>query len=244
MSSVPGFRCKIAPLAVLLALLFTGGCGKSVDVVQPGQFKIMADRMSEELIARDILDSSRRYTAGVWGGGDVEYGKALFTRLSPDFLFEDSVGVLPAATFASGIRHSDRVLMREAGFTIQGLRQNIAVNMIAVTDWNGDGRKDWLVSCLVDTPRGGKSRDYYVVIADPPEQGALRGSVVAIYESFGLAGRLYMRESTLADQNGAGSPSGGAAPTVVEDTVPGLKPVTTPPGSAPSPKEGLEERSL
>lgn len=228
---------KFSVLGALLAIL--AGCsGRSVDVVQPHLFKIMADRMSEELIARNILDNSRAYVAGFWSA-PAAYGTELFQRLSPDCLFEDTVTVLPGSTFSLSTKHSDKVLMSDAGFIISGMRQTITVNMIAITDWDGDGRKDWLVSCLVETPRGGKNRDYYVVIADPPDEGALRGLVVAVYEFSGLVGRLYLRENRTAAE---ATRNGDTA--VLEESVPGLRPITAPPQGAPSRGGGVQERPL
>lgn len=228
-------------MAVLACALFAAGCGRTVEVVQARQFKIMADRMPEELMARGILDASRDYVTGLWDDGGGEYGMALFTRLVPDFLFEDAAGKLSSPSFAATVKAGDVVRRHDAGFVIQGMRRNIGVNMIAVTDWDGDGRKDWLISCLVEDSRGGKSRDYYVIVADPPAKGPLRGAVAAVYESFGLAGRLYMRESRA---QAGGAPADGGA----EETVPGLRAVTVPPhaGSGGKNEEGgkVRERAL
>lgn len=233
----------------LTALVPLAGCaGKTVDVVQADQFKVMADRMHEELIARDILDKDRDYVSGLLGSGDANYGEILFKRLSPDFLFEDVVGGTPGNTFAAIVFRGDGVQKRPGGFTIRRVRQSMKVNMIAITDWDGDGKKDWIVSCAVDGLRGGKTRDYYVVIADPTaqgDQGPLKGKVAAVYESFGVAvaGKLYVRESA---QKSTEAPASEAAPTVVEESVPGLRPVTTPPKlkEKGAKREGLEERNL
>lgn len=231
----------LATLTALAALTALTGCaGKTVDVVQEGQFKTMADRMHEELIARHIIDNDRAYVAGLLGS-NANYGDILFQRLSPDFLFEDAVGAASGATFAASVFRGDHVQKHPNGFTIKRVRQSMKVNMIAVTDWDGDGKKDWIVSCAVDGLRGGKARDYYVIITDPPEQGPLQGKVAAVYESFGVAGRLYVRES--AKQSATTDDNG---PTVVEEAVPGLRPVTTPPKAKDkgAKREGLEERNL
>lgn len=228
---------------LLAALAALNGCaGRNVEVVQADQFKTMADRMHEELIARNILDSDRAYVSGLWGGGDANYGEVLFQRLSPDFLFEDVVGGVPGSTFAASLRPGDGVQKTPGGFTIRRVRQSMKVNMVAITDWDGDGKKDWIISCAVDGLRGGKTRDYYVIVADPPEQGILQGKVAAVYESFGVAGRLYLRESVKK----SAAPADDSGPSVVEDTVPGLRSVTTPPKTKDknTPREGLEERSL
>ena len=220
---MPRLRYTLISL-LLAAVVMTGCAGRTVDVVQADQFKLMADRMPDELIARDILDQNRDYVAGLLGS-DTNYGQALFQRLSPDFLFEDTVQAAYGTSFAASVLPSDRVQQRPLGFTLRRLRQNITVNMVAITDWNGDGQKDWIVSCTVENARGGKVRDYYVIIADPQEQGPLKGSVAAVYESFGVAGRLYMRDSVRKEN----APAAEGSPTAVEEAVPGLRQVTTPP---------------
>lgn len=234
--------CKHRLGACLIALLLSGCAGKPVDVVQPAQFKNMADRMSKELIARNLLDNARNYVAPLTPSFNApDYGAALFTRLSPAFLFEDRVQAAPAASFAAGVRPGDRVQRRGNGFTIHTLNKKISVNMIAVADWDNDGRDDWIVSCLVEPANGGRTRDYYVVIPAPAASGPLQGTAVAVYECFGLACTLYMRETKIPEVPA----SDGTAKTTVIETVPGLKPVTLPPGApAPAEEDGLIEKNL
>lgn len=228
--------------ACLLALTLTGCAGKPVDVIQTAQFKKMAQRMGKELIARDLLDNAGKYVVPLMPDfSSDEYGAALFQRLSPSFLFDDNVRASPPATFAASIRPGDRVTHRDNGFTIHALNKTITLNMIAVADWNNDGRDDWIVSCLVEPSRGGRTRDYYVVIPAPAPSGPLRGTAVAVYECFGLACTLYMRETKIPDAPAADS----AEKTPVIDTVPGLRPVTLPPGSAaPAEEPGVVEKDL
>ena len=130
---------------------------------------------------------------------------------------------------------------RGNGFTIHTLNKKISVNMIAVADWDNDGRDDWIVSCLVEPANGGRTRDYYVVIPAPAASGPLQGTAVAVYECFGLACTLYMRETKIPEVPA----SDGTAKTTVIETVPGLKPVTLPPGApAPAEEDGLIEKNL
>ncbi len=233
--------CKHSLGACLIALLLIGCAGKPVDVVQPAQFKNMADRMSKELIARHLLDDAGNYVAPLTPAfGAPDYGAALFTRLSPSFLFEDKVQAAPPASFAASVKPGDRVQRRENGFVIHTLSKKISINMIAVADWDDDGRDDWIVSCLVEPVNGGRTRDYYVAIPAPAASGPLQGTAVAVYECFGLACTLYMRETKIPDV-----PTSGGAKTMVIETVPGLKPVTLPPGApAPVEKNGLMEKNL
>lgn len=230
----------LAPLLLCGALL--SGCGtKSVDVVQPEQFKILADHMGKELKALNVLDSNNAYVAPLFSSATNDYGQQLFKRLSPSFIFEDNAYSMSYASFDSSVSASDRAKVSDNGFSIKYLRQTVTVNMIALLDWDNDGTTDWLVSCLVDPRNGGRTRDYTVVIKDPKPEGPLQAQVIGVYECFGLACTLYMRESVAAPTTG---------PEVdgkMTDTVPGLKPVTLPPGSAlpsGSKEEKLQERNL
>lgn len=231
----------IIPLFLLSCTLFLSACsGKSVDVVQPKQFKILADHMSKELIAHNLLDDNRSYVSPLMSSSSNDYGPQLYKRLSPSFIFEDSAFGMNASTFAASVTPGDRAKVGDNGFTITYLGRKVSVNMIALVDWNNTGNKDWLVSCLVEPHNGARTRDYTILIPNPPTEGPLQAKVIGVYECFGLACTLYMRESTTP-------PPPSEANSNVTDTVPGLKPVTLPPGSAlPSnaKENNLQERTL
>lgn len=235
-------RVSLFPtLCVLVCSAFMAGCaGKTVDVVQPAQFKILADHMSKELIAHNLLDSSRAYVSPLISSVAGDYGPQLYKRLSPAFIFEDTAYGMNASTFASSVTPSDRAKVDENGFVIKYLQRTVTVNMVALVDWDGDGNKDWLVSCMVEPHNGARTRDYTIIIPDPKTEGPLQGRVIGVYECFGLACTLYMRES-------ASAPTSAELESNTSDTVPGLKPVTQPPGTnlPASAKEGkLQERPL
>ncbi|MEG2173581.1 MAG: hypothetical protein RRY29_10055 [Desulfovibrionaceae bacterium] len=230
----------ILTLCMLLCSTFLTGCaGKTVDVVQPKQFKILADHMGKELIAHNILDENGSYVAPAFSQAGDNYGQHLYKRLSPAFIFEDTAYGMNAPTFAGSISPSDRAKVGENGFVIKYLQRTVTVNMIALVDWDGDGTNDWLISCLVEPHNGARTRDYTIIIPNPKNEGPLQARVIGVYECFGLACTLYMRESA------APTPT-GPEPNI-SDTVPGLKPVTLPPGSAvpaDAKENQLQERNL
>jgi Uncharacterized conserved protein len=120
--------------------------------------------------------------------------------------------------------------------------EKLTVKMIGITDWNGDGQDEWIVSCFVEPKRGGRTRIYYLLVPPPlNDKEKLKGTVAAIYECFGLACNLYVRDSKVIERDAA-DPL--VPPTVVQDVVPGLQPVTTPPSKNTSKSDGLEERNL
>ncbi len=207
----------------------------------------MADRMPSELIARDILDSSRDYRPAVWSGFAGDFGKLLYERLIANFLFGDEVSNTQSLSFAQIVRKNTKentVTLRKNGFTIvnitmakskkviQKIERRIEVDMVAITDWNGDGFNDWLVAAKLLRTRVAVPRVYYIVISNPPAAGMLNANVLGVYEDMGVVGRLYMRDTKVKN----------SAP--VEDVVPGLKPVTTPPESKKTKSSTIKERVL
>ena len=216
----------------LCALL--AACGKTVQVVQPDQFKLMADRMPAELEARGLIDSARDYRPALGIGARDDYGAVLYARLAPDFLFEDMAQGAPSS-FAAGLTPRQSARMRPAGFSITEPRRTLHVDMVAVADWDDSGTDDWIIAATIERA-GLVQRVYYVVVQNPAEEGTLRATPVAVYEDLGITGKLYVRD--------------GKAPVAagkVEETVPGLRPVTEPPEKNPAkkaPTSGVKERNL
>ncbi len=230
-----------------LCILLVSCTGRQVDVIQTQQFKLMADRMPNELIARDIIDSSRDYLPAMWPGFSGEFGQILYERLSSNFLFDDKVETMGNLSFAQIVRKKPKensIQIRKHGFTVTNIKtiksrknynrieRRIDVDMVAVTDWNGDGTSDWLVAGTLLRTRGAVPRIYYVVILNPPSTGMLNGSVVGVYEDLGVVGRLYMRDSLVKSSS------------QVEDVVPGLKPITKAPENEKPSSSNIKEREL
>lgn len=235
------FRMRLAALLCLGGLLF--GCAtRPVVVVEKDQFIRMARQMRHELQARGLLDNDGSYLASFSLAGFSDYGETLFRRLSPAFMLGDAGDVFPGETFAA-LQPQGRVKHWRNGFSIDQPARKLTLTMVAIADWNNDGQDEWIVSCLVEPKTGGRTRTYYL-LAPPPrhEREPLKGTVAAVYECFGLACNLYVRDSKVIER-AAADPL--APPTVVQDVVPGLQPVTTPPSKkVPAARSGVEERNL
>ena len=226
----------------LVALL--AGCGvKPVTVIDENGFARLVQRMPKELQARRLLTDNGSWLTAFSLAGHGEYGDTLFRRLSPSFMFGDSGHVYLGETFAATPLRESRVRNRSNGFSISHPTQHLDLNMVAILDWDDDGEKEWLVSCLVEPKKGGLTRTYYVLVPPPRDAGEhLRGTVAAVYECFGLACNLYVRDSRGVTRTAADPLS---PPTEVQDLTPGLQTVTTPPDKKPARGSfGLEERNL
>lgn len=194
--------CKGCAGVLVVLALCAAGCvpgARQVSVVQPRHFKIMTDRMADELAARQFIDKERNYLAPLldYQAENTPFGRELYERLVPDFLFADAVDSAQAGSFAA-FMPTRAVNMRYAGFSLYGPRF-VVVNMIALLDWDGDGKRDWLLTCTMEPLPGDIRREYYVVVSNPAPTGPLHGTVVAVYDapvvSQGTRGQLYLKES-------------------------------------------------
>ncbi len=218
---------------LLMCVILVSACGRTVDVIQKDKFTAMANRMPRELLARDILDSDGDYLAVANLSQGADFGNVLYNNLSPNFLF-DHVAKNSMTTFPASVRANEKVNIHKYGFSIVNKNESkhihygakvrrIDVDMVAITDWEGDGQQDWIIACRYVEKVGANARIYYLAIpSNSVGTGAntkLVAKVIAVYEDLGATGRMYLRESQ--------------APEVVEKkvqhVVPGLKNVTEPP---------------
>ncbi len=231
-------------LALCACVTLCACFAQPVHVVDPMQFKLMADRMPHELEARHILDNDRDYLPADFDIVPQQYGERLFKNLPPSVIFDDVVGKQAFSSFADSMRKGDTLIKRPNGFTliqkIQGKRRStptverrLDVDMVAISDWDNDTQKDWIIACKLLRTKGANARIYYVVVPNPPFTGTLPARTVAVYDDLGAFGRLYMRTSEVHSN----------AP--VEDVVPGLRSITTPPSTPATQRAGgIRERTL
>ena len=131
--------------------------------------------------------------------------------------------------------------MRKTGFTIIHPTQTINLAMLGIVDWNNDEKDEWLIACDVRPHLGSESRTYYVLVPPPLRKGEpLQATVAAVYECYGLACKLTVRDSRAIPRVGEGE----LPPTDVHDALPGMEGVTEPPRPDSTPRSGLQERSL
>lgn len=227
----------------LIALFLLNACARPISVVEDRGFQLMAKRMTKEMQARNILDGSGRYLDTPLLGEQHDYGKRLFECLSPSFMLNDAGHVYLGESLAATVSSKSRVRHHANGFSINHPTQILTVNMLAVADWDNDGTKEWIVSCLVEPKRGGRTRTYYLLV--PPLDGTaknpVQATVAAVWECFGLACNLYVRNSKHLEP-AASDPA--QEPTLVQDIIPGLQTVTEPPKKVQKGTGRLGERDI
>ncbi len=256
---------NILTLCLLGSLGTLAACStKPVTVMQPEQFTLMGNHMGEELISRKILDANMKYTASTASHSGGDYGKTLYARLSPSFLFDD-VAKSSATTFASSLKKGENVHIQEHGFSIStaptqskskvvyaGSGRRIDVSMVAISDWEGDGVKDWLISCRYVKKIGASPRVYYLAIPENTikDGQSLQAKVISVYEDLGVTGLLYLRESQAEQEQkkeDKANKSYDAQQGEAHHVVPGLKNITAPPkanAKSAKPSSSVQAKTL
>ncbi len=251
-------------LCCFFLVSFTACTTTPVHVVHPQQFELMAARMPQELVARKLLTTSQNYTVALAPLNTPKYGDILYQGLNPAFLIGDTVSQGPSS-FPQSLAPNERVQLRPTGFSIEATSHEVSskgkpkygaagrridVDMIAITDWEGDGGQDWILTCRYIKNYGAYPRIYYVVV---PQSGAtaptvgqkLQSTVVAIYEEAGPKGRIYLRDSKAQQTSAPRGTNTTFGSSHVQDVVPGLKNVTEPPSSTKkAPANSVQERDI
>lgn len=222
------------------AFLLSGCATTGLTVVDKAGFMTMGKRMPKEMKAHGLLAEDGSYTSRS-ADSNENYGEILFRQLSPEFLFNDRGHVYLGSTFAATRTPSSHATVRKTGFTIIHPTQTVNLALLGIMDWNKDEKEEWLIACDVRPHLGSESRTYYVLVPPPLRRDEpLQATVAAVYECYGLACSLSVRDSSRIPRAGENA----LPPTDVHDTLPGMEGVTEPPRPDSTPRAGLQERSL
>lgn len=177
-------RAVIA-LLLLLAVALVSGCAlQPVEVVRPDMFRNYAIYLRDEMVRRNILDAEGNYMeAAIRDNRDyspASYGEELYRRLSTRFRSAEARNGLAGETFADGATADANVRIGKVGFALGQGMDVISVSLTAITDWNGDGVNDWLVTCTVTPLFGNGPREYYLAVENVGPEGVLKPTLLAI----------------------------------------------------------------
>lgn len=179
---------NISFIVPCLALLLLSGCAmQPVEVLRPDEFSTMATRLRDEMVRHNVLDADGAYEPGLSVREPGEYrpasfGEDLFRRLSTRFRLPDGGAGGTPATFADSMGTNADVRIGRGGFVLAQGMDIISVSIIAITDWNGDGVRDWLLVCRVQPLLGNGPRDYYLVVENVQPTGQIATRTLAIYD--------------------------------------------------------------
>ncbi len=156
-------------VSALLAACAPGGM-RLVDAVDSGAFTTMSRAMHGEMLRRDLVDARGSWYSPVFSFGPFRAGEKLVDRLSPRFRFPKA-GVAVPDTFRGLMGEDARLTLRGPVAVIEQGLSRVELRLLALADWNGDRKDDWLVRCRVGSSGEPKKfRDYYLAVLDrkPP----------------------------------------------------------------------------
>lgn len=170
-----------------------------VDAVEPASFVAMSRAMRPVMLKKGLVD-----VQGDWYSPTISLrpdgvGHILVDRFSPSFRYLDSKDAVPP-TFRAWLKPGARIEYGRFKAVIRQGVETVALELAAVTDWDGDGSKDWLVRCsAIRTDRPGREREYFLCVSDL-DAPILRGRLLMEREvAFGRTAVLsYAAEAELS----------------------------------------------
>jgi hypothetical protein len=228
MSGSSIFRRFFTPICgALSVLLCVSACGqRSVRVVQEGPFLTMCAHLRSEMMRRSLLDEQGNYFSSplLTLAASESYGETLFRRLSPSFRYNADNPMTAPKTFAESSASGHDAHIRDYGFTLKQGLDTVDVDLIAQSDWEGNGRKEWLLSCKVTSGGAPVSRTYYLALPDLQAEGVLTARTLAVFECIAYDCSLHLPKT------GQSSP---APESPVIESMPGQRVITSPPANPP-----------
>jgi hypothetical protein len=213
---------------LFFALLCLSACGlRSVHVVQEHQFQNMCAQLRPEMMRRSLLDEQGNYLSNplLAFTSKKDYGETLFQYLSPSFRYNADNPMSAPKTFAESVASRRDVQVRDYGFTLKQGLDSVDLNLIAQSDWEGDGQKEWLLSCKVTSHGAPISRMYYLALPDLEAKGVLTARTLAVFECVAYDCNLHLPQ--------AGTPAYAPEAPVIE-SMPGPRAITSPPANPPT----------
>lgn len=158
-----GFGC------LLTAMLSLAGCApqgmRLVDTVDAPKFVTMSRAMRAGMLRKHMVDHRGDWYSPAISLLPRDAGRALAERLSPSFLPEFSRSSASSFLDAMGQGTHVRTERFRAVFSRDGI--SATLELVAVTDWDGDGKGDWMVSCrLVRASAPLEVYEHFMVVTD------------------------------------------------------------------------------
>ena len=200
---------------------------RSVRVVQERQFKTMCAQLRPEMIRRSLLDEQGHYFSSPLPAlpSKNDCGESLFRYLSPSFRYSANPMAAPK-TFAESAASIHDVHIRDFGFTLKQGLDTVDLDLIARSDWEGDGRQEWLLSCKVTFGGVPVDRTYYLALPALEAEGVLSARLLAVFECIAYDCGLHWPQA---------GESAYAPEAPVFESMPGQRAVTSPAANSPAP---------
>ncbi|UZP68846.1 hypothetical protein N1030_07695 [Desulfovibrio mangrovi] len=164
-------------------------------VMDGADFAVFAKRFLPELTKRNILvqDGTPAPQTPILLHGTTtpageyqpkSYGKDLYDRLSLRFMWsaEERANVIEAVTHSSMPSTGEALNINESSLVVVGEFSTDIYTLVALLDWNQDGKRDWLVRYRFKPSVEAPSSSRLLVIPAPQPEGILEAEVIEAVE--------------------------------------------------------------
>lgn len=159
-----------------------------VEPIQVQEFETMTGLLRPKLQQKGLLDAEGAWYSPLISFAQMGIGEAsnagevLLNRLSPAFRFPTLDPEQLPRTFKAMLVQNAQVTLKPSEFTVHQGLDTVYVALLALTDWNRDGKTDWVVLCRITPDLAPQARrDYYVVITDF-DSPVLKPEVIAVHD--------------------------------------------------------------
>lgn len=175
---------------VVIVPLLLVGCNKAgmfgfrqnsaVTVMNPERFSIFLSCTPEECADRNLTSPAIRDTPYPDEFQPASYGKELYSRLSLRFLWsaEERQRTQEHITHADLPSAEESLHIDTSTLRVLGEFGTDSYELVAILDWDQDGKRDWLVEYLYVPAFGEETSRRFLVIPSPASSGIFDATVV------------------------------------------------------------------
>ena len=161
---------KFARLIAVFCAFLLAACApqglRLVDTKDDASFATMYRAMKPAMLQKKMVANDGSWYTPIIDSGPDDAGLRLVDALSPKFLgaeWNDPT----TKVFRDILSPWDKLSVGPYSATLRMSRHSIKLQLTAVTDWNEDGKDDWLVTCRVTQENEMQEvREYFLLIAD------------------------------------------------------------------------------
>ena len=139
---------------------------RMVDAKDDVAFVTMYRAMKPAMLERHLVDEAGNWYVPLVASGPDDAGLRLVDRLSPRFCSAE-LNEAGARSFREMLMPHDKVTVGPVSATLRMQSHTVRLQLTAVTDWSGDGKDDWLVTCrTAKNSAPEEPREYFLLITD------------------------------------------------------------------------------
>lgn len=160
-----------ALFSVLSLLMMLAGCApqgmRMVDAKDDAAFVSMYRAMKPAMQQKALVDRTGSWYEPLISTGPKDAGLVFLDRLSPKFCSAE-LNEPVVKSFRYMTVPGDQVKLDDWGVSIRTAEYTVEIKLVAVTDWDGNGKDDWLAICRVRLAAApDQMREYFLQIAVP-----------------------------------------------------------------------------